>query len=151
MKRAAACLSRKYCCLFCLAEFYFICFDLNSISGTMGAIVTCPLEVVKTRLQSSATMYRRNAHLHSLRHTSIFYKPEVHWNLYYHQHCPLNSRCITFPESVLPWTSAHPKGMLSCFRFLFYHTSISHMCIYIYSAHQGRRISTPAFLHKATW
>lgn len=29
----------------------------NSFAGTVGAIVTCPLEVVKTRLQSSSSRF----------------------------------------------------------------------------------------------
>jgi len=76
----------------------------GGIGGTMGAVLTCPLEVIKTRLQASETVLsRRNAHVHGLRHTSIYYTPEVHWNLYYTQHCPINSRLVVFPESVLPW------------------------------------------------
>ena len=35
------------CVSMCLNDIYF------SVGGTAGAIVTCPLEVVKTRLQSS--------------------------------------------------------------------------------------------------
>lgn len=30
-------------------------FNLRRVAGTVGAIATCPLEVVKTRLQSSAS------------------------------------------------------------------------------------------------
>ena len=32
--------------------FYFL---VNRTGGTVGALITCPLEVVKTRLQSSTT------------------------------------------------------------------------------------------------
>lgn len=107
----------------------------------MGAIMTCPLEVIKTRLQSSATQCRRSStrvrpggssgvtgscsassvgqHMH-------YYTPEMNLNLYYHhQQCPINTRLVVFHESVLPasWTGnsvtsspALPKGTLSCFR-----------------------------------
>jgi len=79
----------------------------GGLGGTMGAIVTCPLEVIKTRLQATEVMCsRRNAHMQSLRHTSIYYTPEVNWNLYYHQHGHINSRMVVFPESMLPWN--HP-------------------------------------------
>lgn len=38
-------------------NFVFVCFwtPFSSTAGTVGAIVTCPLEVVKTRLQSSTS------------------------------------------------------------------------------------------------
>ena len=77
------------------------------IGGTMGAILTCPLEVIKTRLQATEVVSsRRNAQMQTLRHTSIYYTSEVNWNLYYHQHGSVNSRMVVFPESVLPWN--HP-------------------------------------------
>lgn len=39
-----------------MPQFFYICLTILfnfSVGGTTGAIVTCPLEVVKTRLQSS--------------------------------------------------------------------------------------------------
>lgn len=37
--------------------FFLVLHDFNRFAGTVGAIVTCPLEVVKTRLQSSSPFY----------------------------------------------------------------------------------------------
>ena len=96
----------------------------------MGAIVTCPLEVVKTRLQSSATLCRRPVATVRMPTSTgggiaghLYFTPEMNWNLYYHhQQCPINPRLAVFhtAESTLPWTTsvAHPKGTLSCFRYL---------------------------------
>jgi len=91
----------------------------GGMGGTMGAIVTCPLEVVKTRLQASTPVYRQHIHFTSnLRPTSVF-SSDMHWNLFVHQQCPLNSRIVIFQESVLPWT--HRVGMLSCLRNVIEH------------------------------
>ena len=89
-----------------------------SVGGTMGAVITCPLEVVKTRLQASAIHYRRHVQMNAThwRPSSVFYTPEMHWNLFYHQQCPLNSRIIIFQDTLLPWT--HKRGLLSCLRYV---------------------------------
>lgn len=39
------------------ADFCLFLFSLDRFAGTVGAIVTCPLEVVKTRLQSSSSQF----------------------------------------------------------------------------------------------
>lgn len=39
---------------------------IYSVAGTVGAIVTCPLEVVKTRLQSSSAFIQTPPRFHDL-------------------------------------------------------------------------------------
>ncbi|EFX67098.1 solute carrier family 25 member 36-A-like isoform X1 [Daphnia pulex] len=108
----------------------FIHLFAGGVGGTVGAIVTCPLEVIKTRLQSSSSEIHYSA-VRSLRTASsnagcsanhMYFTPEMNWNVYYHhQQCSsVNSRLAVFPEAVLPWpaSSAQPKGALSCFRHL---------------------------------
>uniref|UniRef100_A0A663LKY6 Solute carrier family 25 member 36 n=1 Tax=Athene cunicularia TaxID=194338 RepID=A0A663LKY6_ATHCN len=72
--------------LFCLSRFYstvsslFCCNRQNlgntqrnhCFHGTVGAILTCPLEVVKTRLQSSSvTLYISEVHLNTVNGASV--------------------------------------------------------------------------------
>ncbi|KAI9561570.1 hypothetical protein GHT06_012529 [Daphnia sinensis] len=106
---------------------------LQKVGGTVGAIVTCPLEVIKTRLQSSScevqssvvrTLRTATASNAGCNASHMYFTPEMNWNVYYHhQQCTsINSRLAVFPESVLQWpastSSAQPRGALSCFRHL---------------------------------
>lgn len=124
-----------------LRRLIYLLFVGYRVGGTVGAVVTCPLEVIKTRLQSSSSECSHSA-IRGLRAAStgaatttagssanhMYFTPEMNWNMYYHHHqCPVNSRLVVFHESVLPWTTStsssstssvinHPKGTLSCFR-----------------------------------
>lgn len=61
-----------YCILFFFSLEYADPLSLCRCGGTVGAILTCPLEVVKTRLQSSSvTLYISEVHLNTVNGPSV--------------------------------------------------------------------------------
>lgn len=58
-------------CLLCHLHLFYLCLSARC-GGTVGAILTCPLEVVKTRLQSSSiTLYVSEVQLSTVNGPSV--------------------------------------------------------------------------------
>ncbi|KAL3861461.1 hypothetical protein ACJMK2_007495 [Sinanodonta woodiana] len=68
-------------------ENYGIHLLAGGIGGTVGAVLTCPLEVVKTRLQSSVASFHQPVYLPS--HRAVHYVPggpSLNWNINCSEH-----------------------------------------------------------------
>ena len=85
----------------------------SSVAGTVGAIATCPLEVVKTRLQSSVTHFHP-AYIQS--HTTTYVPRTVVPNV----HLYTSAGSITADSHILQNGYHHQKrhvSLLQCLRY----------------------------------
>ena len=85
-----------------------------SVAGTVGAIATCPLEVVKTRLQSSVTHFHP-AYIQS--HTTTYVPRTVVPNV----HLYTSAGSITADSHIIQNGYHHQKrhvSLLQCLRYV---------------------------------
>ena len=86
----------------------------GSVAGTVGAIATCPLEVVKTRLQSSVTHFHP-AYIQS--HTTTYVPRTVVPNV----HLYTSAGSITADSHIIQNGYHHQKrhvSLLQCLRYI---------------------------------
>lgn len=90
------------------------------VAGTVGAIVTCPLEVVKTRMQSSSF----GVHMHDVCLPKIATPSNGHVTCKTIQRRRFNSHFVRFSTQVVNIThcggipSAKTMGLLQCLRYV---------------------------------
>lgn len=95
---------------------------LCSVAGTVGAIVTCPLEVVKTRLQSSCSGFqipKIAQELHDSSKTTCRTVPEQRRRLW-------TTSCHCRPQVValsgyVPYSASNSVSLLQCLKHIIKH------------------------------